>query len=70
MGTRYIIQLVEDICILAGYLHFGIWLNLKGFVIIYIFPVFINICVSVWCLRTGTLKVESKHWLNPYSKIF
>lgn len=70
METRQILQLLEDICLLAGYLCFGIWLNLKGFVIIYILPVFIIICVSIWCLRTGTFRVESKHWLNPYSKIF
>jgi len=69
METGQVTQLLEDIRILASYLHFGIWLSLKDFVIIYIFTIFIIICVSIW-LRTGTFKVESKYWLNPYSKIF
>lgn len=61
METRQIIQLLEDICLLAAYLCFRIWLNLKGFVIIYIFAAFIIICVSIWCLKTGISKAESKY---------
>lgn len=67
--TKQVIQLLEDFCLLVGFLGFGIWLSLKGFVIIYIFAVFIIICVSIW-LRTGTFQVESKYWLHSHSKIF